>query len=194
MRRAVVRAVGDGGAILSDGERIAADAVVLATGLAPAAWPSRRRSSPCWRRSRARSPASPARGPLSGPTVRASGVYVTPFAGGAVAGATMEAGVADRGVDPQAISRLQALAAGCFLDWRRRRRAGAAGVRAATPDGLPMVGPASRPGVILRWARGATAGCWRPLIAGLVANGLAEGRWDPAFDPALRRLSGFSFG
>jgi glycine oxidase len=48
-----------------------------------------------------------------------------------------------------------------------------AGVRSATPDGLPLVGESSRPGVFL--ALGARRNGWllAPMIAGLMARSLA---------------------
>ena len=58
------------------------------------------------------------------------------------------------------------------------------GIRAATPDALPMVGPCSRPDLFL--ATGLRRNGWllAPLVAGMIADYLA-GR-DPG--PYARRL------
>jgi glycine oxidase len=63
----------------------------------------------------------------------------------------------------------------------------AAGVRAATPDGLPMVGEARRPDVVL--AVGARRNGWllAPMIAEVVLDALAgrpRGAAAQQFDPA----------
>jgi glycine oxidase len=120
------------------------------------------------------------------PTVRANGVYLCRSDGAAVLGATMEEGVADADVDPAVVSRLlaagQPLTAGLGpLAWRA-----AAGVRAATADGLPLVGCASAAGVVL--AVGARRNGWllAPMIAeALLAavEGRAPGAAAAAFDP-----------
>jgi glycine oxidase len=123
--------------------------------------------------------------------VRARGVYLCTAAGEAVLGATMESGVADAAVDPALARRLLDAAAplaGLLGDPARWRAA--AGVRAATPDGLPLVGAGGAADVIL--AVGARRNGWllAPLIAGAVLDAV-EGR-APAgaaarFDP--RRLA-----
>jgi glycine oxidase len=66
-----------------------------------------------------------------------------------------------------------------------------AGVRAATPDGLPLVGPSAAPGVLL--AVGARRNGWllAPLVAKVVAayvTGRDTGRYAAQFDP--RRFEG----
>jgi glycine oxidase len=124
------------------------------------------------------------------PVIRSRGVYLCVDEGGAILGATMEAGRSDSDVDPAVVAQLFAaaapLAAGLGpIAWR-----GDAGVRAATPDGLPLAGEAGAAGVIL--AVGARRNGWllAPLIAGAVLD-VVEGR-GPAgaaarFDP--RRLA-----
>jgi len=104
------------------------------------------------------------------PVIRAGGVYLCRADGEAVLGATMEPGFADTGVDPAVVRRLLDAAAPLLgslgpLDWRA-----AAGVRAATPDGLPLVGEAAARGVIL--AVGARRNGW--LLAPLVARTVLE--------------------
>jgi glycine oxidase len=123
------------------------------------------------------------------PVIRAGGIYLCRAQGDVVLGASMEPGLTDTRVDPAVVQRLLAAAAPLLdalgpLDWRA-----AAGVRAATPDGLPLVGEAGAPGVVL--AVGARRNGWllAPLIAQTVLD-LREGRPKrpaaAAFDPARR--------
>jgi len=132
-----------------------------------------------------------AQGPFrSAPVVRAAGVYLCRAQGEAVLGSTMELGSADAIVDPTIVGQLLGAAAPLTaalgpLAWRA-----AAGVRASTADGLPLVGPAAAPGVIL--AVGARRNGWllAPLIAEAVlavAEGRAPAGHAAGFDP--RRLA-----
>ena len=130
-------------------------------------------------------------GPAAGPALRCEGAYVVPARGGAIVGATMEPGRADRRVEPAVLERLRALASPLFPELADAPLSGAAGVRASTPDALPMAGPSSRPGVTL--ALGARRNGWllAPLIAEIVCAQLAgdhPGEWAAAFDP-LRAFS-----
>jgi glycine oxidase len=130
------------------------------------------------------------------PVVRAGGVYLCTAAGEAVLGATMEAGVADAAIDPAVVRRLLETAAPLAgllagpVSWRA-----AAGVRAATPDGLPLVGVGEVADVIL--AGGARRNGWllAPLIARAVLDAV-EGRAlsgaAARFDP--RRLAAMGPG
>jgi len=127
----------------------------------------------------------------AGPVVRAGGVYLCTAAGEAVLGATMESGVADPAIDPAVVHHLLetgALLAGLLGD--RVRWSAAAGVRAATADGLPLVGAAAAADVIL--AVGARRNGWllAPLIARAVLDaveGKAPAGAAARFDP--RRLA-----
>jgi glycine oxidase len=122
-----------------------------------------------------------------GPAVRAPGVYLCPTADGVILGASMEEGRADTAVDPaivrDLIARAEAIAPGLgSLSWRPET-----GVRATTPDGLPLVGLGCAPGVVL--AVGARRNGWllAPLIAGVVLDLVedrAAGPWAARFDPA----------
>jgi glycine oxidase len=190
VRATALRWAGPGEAALSDGEILALDESILATGqppeglldppvelehVAPIKGQIARLGGP---------------GPIGGPVVRAEGIYVAPpmasSKAGVLAGATMEAGRHDRLVEPEAIGRLAGLATRLFPDLAEARPVGAAGVRAATPDGLPLVGPSRSPGV--RLALGTRRNGWllAPLIAEIVADQLAGA--EPAihaarFDP-----------
>ncbi len=123
----------------------------------------------------------------SGPVLRGPGIYVFASGDGMILGASMEPGRDDRDVDARVarelIARAKAVAGGLGeLPWRA-----AAGVRAATSDGLPLVGEGRAKRVIL--AVGARRNGWllAPLIAEVVLATL-EGRPEtPAarlFDPA----------
>jgi glycine oxidase len=117
----------------------------------------------------------PGAGPAHGPVVRGEGVYVAPSAFGAVVGATMEEGRADRDIDPEAVARLAAGARRLFPALEAAGVEARAGVRAATPDGLPLVGPsATEEGLVARVlvARGARRNGW--LLAPLVAEVLLD--------------------
>jgi glycine oxidase len=152
--------------VLADGRIMAADHLVVATGAAgPAALPVPELAH-----------LSPIRGqiarlvvgPADGPVLRGQGVYVCPGARPAV-GATMEAGRADLVPDPEGIRPLLEAAGALRPGLRTSDARIEVGVRAATPDGLPLVGPGALAGVCL--AVGARRNGWllAPLVAGLVA-------------------------
>jgi glycine oxidase len=114
-------------------------------------------------------------GPTHGPVVRGEGVYVAPSALGAVAGATMEEGRADLDIDPDAVARLAAGARRLFPSLEAAEVEARAGVRAATPDGLPLVGSGEGEGVLIAQvlvARGARRNGW--LLAPLIAEVLLD--------------------
>ncbi|WGM30736.1 FAD-binding oxidoreductase [Brevundimonas sp. NIBR11] len=112
--------------------------------------------------------------PLSDRVVRGREAYVAPGAGGALIGATMVFGSRDLTPDPEASERL-ATAAGALLgtdapadiEWR-------AGVRGATPDGLPLAGPVGD-GLHLALAPRRNGWLLGPLVGRVVADGI-EGR------------------
>jgi glycine oxidase len=126
-------------------------------------------------------------GPSRGVVVRGEGIYIAPSADGAVAGATMEEGLSDRRVDAEAVSLLRARALRLFPALATADVQAVAGVRAATPDGLPLVGPDAEAGVLV--ARGARRNGWllAPLIAQVLLERLGGGPRSAAalaFDPA----------
>jgi glycine oxidase len=112
-------------------------------------------------------------GATGGPILRSPDGYLAPGEQGAVVGATMEAGRSDLTVDRATSAHLANVAAA--LD---PALAGAAfraqvGIRAATPDGLPLVGPSVEEGIWI--AAGARRNGWllAPLVAALLADRLA---------------------
>jgi glycine oxidase len=119
-------------------------------------------------------------------SVRGERAYAVPTAGGLAIGATMEPGVADPTVDPSRAQPLLAAGATLFPDLANARFGLAAGVRAATPDGLPMVGASSEPGVLV--AAGARRNGWllAPLVAQIIAacvTGRDPGPYAARLDP-----------
>lgn len=126
----------------------------------------------------------------SGPVLRGAGAYAAPSRNGLLVGATMEVGEGRDGVDPDIASDLAARAQAVFPGLAGQAWTAAAGVRAATADGLPLVGPSIRPGIIL--ACGARRNGWllAPLVGALVAAyaaGRDPGPWAARLDP--RRLN-----
>ena len=101
--------------------------------------------------------------------VRSQGVYVAPAEGGLAIGASMEAGLEDRRIDAGQVGRLRAAAARLFPALAKAPVTAAAGVRGATPDGLPLAGPSIAAGVLI--AAGARRNGWllAPLVAEVVA-------------------------
>lgn len=115
--------------------------------------------------------------------VRGEGVYVVETEGGRLIGATMEPGRDDAAVDPDQAARLQAAGSVLFTDIPATPLPAAVGVRAATPDGLPLVGPSRTPGVFI--AAGARRNGWllAPLVGQMItAHILGEdpGPWSAA--------------
>lgn len=108
------------------------------------------------------------RGPAIGPVIRGEGVYICPGESPAI-GATMEAGRDDLTIDPSATDALRAAAIRLRPELAGAVLTTEVGVRAATPDGLPLVGWSATPGVML--AVGARRNGWllAPLVADLAA-------------------------
>ena len=113
-------------------------------------------------------------GPGSGPVIRGDGVYICPDPGGAIIGATMEPGVHDLAVDPARVATLRQTAEALAPGLAGLQAVAQTGVRAATPDGLPMVGWSAASGVML--AVGARRNGWllAPLVARTVAAYVAD--------------------
>ncbi|HEX7948236.1 MAG TPA: FAD-dependent oxidoreductase, partial [Phenylobacterium sp.] len=128
----------------------------------------------------------------TGAVVRSEGIYAAPGSGMAF-GATMEAGVSDPGIDEDLAAPLLHAGLRLFPGLRGAPIQIAAGIRAATPDGLPMVGwSEAEPGVIL--AAGARRNGWllAPLVAKIVTacvTGRAPGPYADRMDPARFRES-----
>jgi glycine oxidase len=102
-------------------------------------------------------------------TLRGEGVYAVPATDGLSIGGTMELGVADPAVDVAKGPPLRDAGARLFPSLAQAPFELLAGVRAATPDGWPLVGASSQPGVLV--AAGARRNGW--LLAPLVARTIA---------------------
>ncbi len=126
---------------------------------------------------------------VAGATVRSEGIYAAPGSGMAF-GATMEPGRSDVAVEEDKAAPLLAAGLRLFPALRDAPIQMAAGVRAATPDGLPIVGPGSAPGVML--AVGPRRNGWllAPLVAQTIAacvTGRDAGSFAARLDPARFR-------
>lgn len=121
-------------------------------------------------------------GPASGPTLRTATGYAAPQRTGVVFGATMEPGLADQSLDPAAVGRLHRAALRLLPGLAGDPYRGMTGVRASTPDGLPMVGLSAGS---LHLAVGARRNGWllAPLVAAVALDALAGGPPRPAFAP-----------
>ncbi|HEY0437942.1 MAG TPA: FAD-dependent oxidoreductase [Phenylobacterium sp.] len=122
----------------------------------------------------------------SGVCVRTEGAYATPGSDGLAVGATMEPGREDLEPDANLLAPLSAAAGRLFPRLAQATPGVQVGVRAATPDGLPMVGWSSAPGVVL--AVGARRNGWllAPLIAQVVTacvTGRDPGPYAARLDP-----------
>lgn len=127
-------------------------------------------------------------GPLAdrtaGPVERRDGGYIAPGARGAMLGATMQPGLTDHEPD-QVIFDLVERAFPEVPASSAHAGKVRVGIRGATPDGLPLVGPSMRPGVWL--AMGARRNGWllAPLVAAMTRAYLAgddPGPWAPNLD------------
>lgn len=105
----------------------------------------------------------------AGPILRGEGVYIAPAARGVRIGATMEPGAYSLSVAEDKVGALLAAAARLLPAIADAAAEAQAGVRAATPDGLPWVGPAADGSTLL--AVGARRNGW--LLAPLVAETLS---------------------
>ncbi|MBS0359917.1 MAG: FAD-binding oxidoreductase [Proteobacteria bacterium] len=113
--------------------------------------------------------------------------YAVPSSEGLIFGATMELGRSDLEFDAVAFADLIAGSGSLFAHQDSHAYKAERGIRAATPDGLPMVGPSRTPGVIL--ATGARRNGWllAPLVAQVVTawvTGRDPGPYAARLDPA----------
>lgn len=166
----------DGALTLSDGRTERFDGLVLATGAIA-------RNGALAPETAALTPIKGqilrvAGGPANGPVVRGAGVYLCPGAP-TVVGATMEFGRDDLTPDPLKTEPFLRAATALRPGLAAATATTEVGVRASTPDGLPLVGWSARPGVML--AVGARRNGWllAPLVAGLVTAYLTNKNLGP---------------
>ena len=98
--------------------------------------------------------------------VRTEGAYLVPTGDGLLVGATMEVGRSDLEPDTTEMAPIFAAAARLFPQIGDHEHRVRVGVRASTPDGLPLCGPAGQAGLFL--AVGARRNGW--LLAPLLAR------------------------
>ena len=126
-------------------------------------------------------------GPAAGVVLRGEAGYAAPGARGMVFGATMEPGVGDSTVVPSRAQPVLDHGLALFPALRGQPVTFAAGIRAATPDGLPMAGRSCQPDTFL--AVGARRNGWllAPLVARIVTacvTGRDPGPYAARMDPA----------
>jgi len=110
--------------------------------------------------------------PVATPALRCAQGYAVGGADGLKVGATMEAGVRDLTIDPEVTERLHALAVRLYPGAAALTPRAGVGVRAASADGRPLIGPSAREGVWI--AAGARRNGWllAPLAAQIIVAGL----------------------
>lgn len=185
------------GVMLETGETIAAPVVVLATGahriegaggakqLAGAVFPVKGEALAVT--------AQPGEG-APRTVIRAPGAYICPKADGRIViGATERPGEADLGVDEARIERLRTAACGAVPSLAAAREVERwAGLRPATADGAPLIGPApdGPEGLFVALGHYRNGVLLAPETARLLAGALIAGERAPAlapFDPARAR-------
>lgn len=172
-----------GTATLSDGRQIQADHLVIAAGLGRGMAPLAPELA-CLLPIKGQILFFEGAGPRQGPVIRSPGGYVVARASGAMVGATMEFGLDDLTPDAVIAERLRGVGASLYPDLARAKAQHWTGVRAATPDGLPLVGPSRAPGVTL--ACGARRNGW--LLAALVAKTVAAQLANEALNPFATQM------
>ena len=171
--------------VVGDGTATSADAVVVCAGPSTAAFGTAAPELAVLRPVKGEILRFDAYAPApAAPVVRAPEVYLVPSRAGLLAGATMTEGAADLEPTAAAGRSLHRAAAAVLPGLEGAAATHRVGVRAATPDGLPLAGR-SRSGVWL--AAGARRNGWllAPLVARIVADGLV-GRDPGAWAEALR--------
>jgi glycine oxidase len=170
-----------GRVVFADGSSVAADALVIATGPSAslAALAPRLRTLTPVKGQILRAPAVT----LSGPVIRLRRGYICPDVGGAVIGASMEAGRGDLEVDPAVTTLLLEHASAALPALCGERVTAEVGVRAATPDGLPWVGAAGDPGVWLAVGMRRNGWLLSPLVAEMIVAQM--GGAEPPYDSRL---------
>jgi glycine oxidase len=123
----------------------------------------------------------------SGVSIRSPWGYAVPSSEGLVFGATMEPGRSDLEFDAEALGNLVDGSGKLFAHRDTHAYKAERGIRAATPDGLPLVGWSISPNVIL--AVGARRNGWllAPLVAEVVTacvTGRDPGPYAARLDPA----------
>jgi glycine oxidase len=157
----------DGVARLADGRSIAADALVLATGADASDIARETAHLTPIKGHILRQPLSDRR--TGGPILRGVGGYVSATASGVHVGATMEPGVSDHSIDAGVVEQLRAFGERLYPALVGADFTARTGVRAATPDGLPLVGPSRTPNVLIAVGMRRNGWLLAPLVADMIA-------------------------
>jgi len=173
-----------GTATLSDGRQIQADHLIIAAGLGRT-MASLAPELACLSPIKGQILFFEGAGPRQGPAIRSAGGYVVPRAAGAMVGATMEFGLEDLTPDAVIGERLTRTGVSLYPNLATATPQHWTGVRAATPDGLPLVGSSRAAGVIL--ACGARRNGW--LLAALVAKSVVAQILNEALDPLAIQMA-----
>ncbi|HWQ85339.1 FAD-dependent oxidoreductase [Brevundimonas sp.] len=170
-----------------DGRTWFAPTVVLATGVAaPLPGLPRRAAAAVALVEPFRGQLTPVAAPAPPQTLRTPELYIVPTTSGVVIGATMERGRRD--IEPDLAESASRVAAGlALLGVEGEAGPPRVGVRGASPDGLPLAGPAGEPGLHLALAPFRNGWLMGPLVAQVVADGI-EGRASMADAAALDPL------
>ena len=176
------RSVAHDAVTLDDGTRLEADAVVVAAGYGARAFAAEVPSLACL---------TPVKGQLlevagvggERGVLRGAGGYWARYDGYAKFGATMEAGRDDVEIDAGTVADLKARAARLAPEANLDAAVARAGVRAATPDGWPLIGRDAASGVLIASGMRRNGYVFAPLAARIVLD-LIEGRpADATYDP-----------
>jgi glycine oxidase len=173
-------------AVLSDGETLPADGLIVATGAQAAHLAPELASLVPIKGQILGYPTLPV--PEGAPALRCADGYAVGGPDGLQVGATMQAGARDLAVDPAVTDRLHALAVRLYPQAADLVPVARVGVRAAATDGPPMIGPSARDGVWI--AAGARRNGWLlgPLAAQIIVAGV-QGRDLGAFAGVLKPRS-----
>lgn len=171
--------------LLDSGERLAADAVVIATGAWLPQLAGRLGLRVPVRAGRGYSFSvetdPPARHPIYLPTQR---IACTPYQGRLRIAGTMEFRRPDEPLQPRRIAsmitQVRSLLTGVDLEQRHEEWVGS---RPVTPDGLPLVGATRAPGVFVAGGHGMWGVVLGPATGRLLAEQIVTGRVDPVLAP-----------
>lgn len=183
-RRASVQQVTPGAVELGDGSSVQADLVAACAGWGARALSEAAPELTVLAPIRGELIRFTGAGPFAGPTVRTRDGYLVPGSGGVIVGATMAEGEARARLTPEVQARFRDLGRRVFPTLANAGVEGAAGVRAATPDGLPLVGRSAR-GVWLCTGFRRNGWLLAPLAA-RIATELMAGRDPGPWAAALR--------
>ncbi|MGN6424529.1 MAG: NAD(P)/FAD-dependent oxidoreductase [Asticcacaulis sp.] len=167
--------------MLADGTRRNAEFVIIAAGYGARAFAGQVPSLACL---------TPIKGHLldvpgvaGRGVLRAASGYWARYAESAKFGATMEAGRDDAGIDADIVADLKARAQALTPDVDLSKAQARVGVRAATPDGWPLIGRDAASGVLVATGMRRNGYVFAPLAAQILLD-LIEGRaTDRDYDP-----------